>query len=215
MRSPTFLADPKMPLVADTSTVINLIATGCAPSIITAVPNRVLVVDVIPGELNTGRPRGRRDADHLEELAAAGHVRIVSLGDLGWQYFEELVAGPAVETLDDGEAATIAYAVERDATAVLDETKATRLCGVRFPKLRLMSTVDILLHPEVRRTLGEEALSDAVFTALRDARMRVFSHHMAEVVRLIRPERAALCRSLPRGFRSVQKSDQVDVEERA
>lgn len=215
MRSSTILADSQVPLVADTSTVINLIATGCSPSILTAVPNRMVVVDVIAGELDTGRPRGRRDADRLQDLAAAGHVEIVSLGDLGWQYFEGLVAGPAVETIDDGEAATIAYAVEHDATAVLDETKATRLCGVRFPKLRLMSTVDILLHPEVRRALGEEALSDAVFRALLDARMRVFSHHLAEVIRLIRPDRAALCQSLPRGFRSVQKSDQVDVKERA
>jgi predicted nucleic acid-binding protein len=214
MRSPTFVADPKVPMVADASTVINLIATGCAPSIITAVPNRLLVVDIVAGELDSGRPRGRRDADLLGQLAAAGHVDIVSMGELGWQYFEGLVAGPAVETLDDGEAATIAYAVEHNATAVLDETKATRLCGVRFPRLRLMSTVDILLHPEVLRTLGEEGLSDAVFAALRDARMRVFSHHLAEVVRLIRPERAALCQSLPRGFRSVQKNDQFGVEER-
>lgn len=203
MRSLTFSANPALPLVVDASTVINLNATGCAPSILRAIPNRVLVVNVISGELDTGRPRGRRDADRLQDLVAAGHVEIVSLGDLGWQHFEGLVAGPAIETLDDGEAATIAYAVEYDGIAVLDETKATRLCGVRFPELRLSSTTDILLHPDVRRALGEGAQGDAVFAALHDARMRVFPHHFEEVIRLIGPERAALCQSLPKAIRTL------------
>lgn len=215
MRSQTFWADPAVPLIADTSTVINLLATGCAPSIVNALPNRMVVVDVIPDELETGRLRGRKDAERLEELAAAGHVEIVSLGDVGWHHFEALVAGTAVETLDDGEAATIAYALEHNATAVLDETKATRLGSARFPKLKLISTVDILLHPVVRRSLGDEALSDAVFAALRDARMRVFSHHLTEIVRLIRPERAAVCQSLPRVARSNQKIDRLGIEEKA
>lgn len=213
MRSPTFSADPAV-LVADTSTVINLIATGCAPTILDALPNPIVVVDAIQGELDTGRPRGRRHADGLRQLVVGGNIEIVTLGDRGWQHFEALVAGPAIETLDDGEAATISYAAEHDAVAVLDETKATRLCGVRFPSLRLMSTVDILLHPEVRRTLGEAVVSEAVFAALRDARMRVFSHHLKEVVGLIRPERAALCQSLPRGFRSGQKGKELGLEQR-
>jgi predicted nucleic acid-binding protein len=216
MRSPTFLANPKVPLVADASTVINLIATGCAPSIVSAVPNSIVVAEVIPTELNNGRARGRKDADRLQELVSAGHVEIVSLGELGWQPFEELVAGPTTETLDDGEAATIAYAVEHGATAVLDEKKATRLCRVRFPKLSLASTVDILLHPDVRSALGEQGLGDALFAALRDARMRVFPHDLEKVVRLIGPERAALCLSLPKVFRTrVQEAKPVDVEERA
>lgn len=216
MRSPTFLVNPNVPLVADASTVINLIATGCAPSIIRAVPNCVVVTEVIPTELNNGRARGRKDADRLQELVSAGHMEIVSLGDIGWHHFEELVAGPATETLDDGEAATIAYAVEHGAMAIIDEKKATRLCRVRFPKLSLASTVDILLHPDVRNTLGEQGLGDALFAALREARMRVFPHHLENVVRLIGPERSARCLSLPKAFRTAgHDAIQVDVEERA
>lgn len=202
MRSPTFLTDPLVPLVADTSTVINLLATGCAPTIIRAVPNRILAVDVIPGELDTGRQRGRLQADGLQELVAAGHIEIVFLGDTGWQHFETLVAGHAVETLDDGEAATIAYAAECGAVAIIDEKKGTRLCASRFPGLDVISTVDILLHPEVRLKLGDEAFADALFAALRDARMAVFPHHFDEVLRLIGPERAVQCPSLPKGLRA-------------
>jgi predicted nucleic acid-binding protein len=168
MRSPTFLTDPLIPLVADSSTVINLIATGCAPAIIAALPNRIVAVDVIPGELDTGRQQGHPHADALRDLVAAGHIEIVALGDTGWQHFETLVVGHAWETLDDGKAATIAYAAEREAVAIIDEKKGTRICAARFPGLEVVTTVDVLLHPEVRLKLGDRAFADAVFAALRD-----------------------------------------------
>ncbi|MBZ5579842.1 MAG: hypothetical protein LAP40_25075 [Acidobacteriia bacterium] len=202
MRSPTSLTDPLIPLVADSSTVINLIATGCAPTIIRAVPNRIVAVDVIPGELDTGRQRGRVHADRLQELVDDGHIEIVTLGDSGWVHFETLVAGPAPQTLDDGEAATIAYAVERGAVAIIDEKKGTRICASRFPSLGVVSTVDVLLHPEVRRKLGDAAFTDAVFAALQYAKMAVFPHHLDEILRIIGPERAAQCLSLPKAFRA-------------
>ena len=96
------------------------------------------------------------------------------LSDTGWTQFEGLVAGAAQQTLDDGEAATIAYAVERGAVAILDERKGTRLCASRYRTLSVVSTVDVLLHPDVRQKLGEAVFIDAVFAALRDARMAVF-----------------------------------------
>ena len=213
MRSPTFLTDPLIPLVADSSTVINLIATGCAPTIIRAVPNPIVVVDVIPGELDTGKQRGRVHADRLQELVAAGHIEIVTLNDAGWVHFETLVAGPAQQTLDDGEAATISYAVERGGVPIIDERKGTRLCASRFPSLGVVSTVDVLLHPEVRQKLGDAAFSDAVFAALRDARMAVFPYHLDGILGIIGLERAAQCPSLPKRFRnSVPISALAEVE---
>ena len=100
-------------------------------------------------------------------------------------------------TLDDGEAATIAYAVGRGAIAVIDERKATRIGAELFPALRIACTVDMLAHPQVQDDLGKEMLADAVFRALRDGRMRVFPHHIEWVVGLIGPEKVAACRSLP------------------
>ena len=41
----TALTDPAAQLVADTSTIINLIATGSAADIIAALPNRIAVVE--------------------------------------------------------------------------------------------------------------------------------------------------------------------------
>ncbi len=201
MGSRISLTDFPAPLVADTSAVINLIATGCAPAIIRALPTPLVVVDTVPAELEAGRRRGRRDSDRLNELVAGGFVQIVSLGEVASGYFEELVIGPAASTLDDGEAATIAYAVEHAGAVLIDERKATRICSERFPELRVGCTVDILTHPQVERNLGNEALAEAIFRALQDGRMRVLPHHLERVVGLIGEERAALCPSLPRSVR--------------
>jgi predicted nucleic acid-binding protein len=192
--------------VADTSAIINLIATGCAPVIIRALPNRLIVAEVVSAELEDGRCRGRAEADRLNELVANGLVEIVSLGDAASRYFEELVIGPAAATLDDGEAATIAYAVEHAGAAIIDERKATRICSDRFPALPVGCTVDILLHSEVQRVLGPEALATAVFNALQDGRMRVFPRHVERIVAVIGHGRAARCPSLPRSARISSKT---------
>lgn len=208
MEAITFLTDRSAPLVADTSVVINLIATGCAHAIVSALPNPLVVVDVVPVELDTGRRRGRQNSDHLNELVGAGLVEIVSLGDAATQHFSELVIGPAATTLDDGEAATIAYAVEAAGTAFIDERKATRLCVDRYPNLRMGCTVDILFLPEVRSHLGKDMFVNAIFNALQIGRMRVLPQHLEQVCDLIGQERVVLCQSLPRSSRLFPRCSQ-------
>jgi predicted nucleic acid-binding protein len=206
MGSSTALSDPASQLIADASTIINLIATRNARAIVSALPNRVVVVDIVPRELETGRARGRETCDRLNELVTAGVVRIVELGDDAAPHFEELVIGAAAATLDDGEAATIAYALAHAATALIDERKATRICAERFPQLRVACTVDVLIHPDVQRQLGPDMLSEAVFNALHGGRMGVLPHHLEWIVGLIGDERAARCPSLPRRVRASQQS---------
>jgi predicted nucleic acid-binding protein len=198
----TSVTDIATLLIADTSTVINLNASGCAATIITALPHRLAVVDVVPGELKLGRARGRRDADLLDDLIESGHFDLVALDDAGMQNFEQLVVGPAALTLDDGEAATIAYAAVSSASAILDERKAMRICAERFPALRVGCTVDLFSHPAVLNALGNSALADAVFGALVNGRMRVPPRHVPWILRLIGADRAARCTRLPAGVRS-------------
>lgn len=149
----TSLTDPETLLVLDTSTVINLNASGCARKLIQSLPNPLAVADTVPRELEGGRHRRRHDWDLLNELVTSDLIKVVELDDRALRYFEQLVIGPAASTLDDGEAATIAYAVSRKAFAIVDERKANRICSQRFPKLRIGCTVDIFAHPSLRRTL--------------------------------------------------------------
>lgn len=196
------LVDPAALVVADSSTVINLNATGCAEAILRALPNHVVVVDVVPRELEPGRRQGRQDTDLLNWLVAGGLVAIVNLEDASARYFESLVVGSAATTLDDGEAATIAYAAVHGGIAIIDEKKANRICRERFPALRVGSTVDIFAQAEVVRALGREKLAQALVNALRLARMRVLPHYVEWVVSLIGPKQAAICRSSPRLVRT-------------
>jgi predicted nucleic acid-binding protein len=174
--------------------------------IVEALPNPIAVVSVIPEELEDGRHRVRQDATLLYELIEAKLVRIVDMDDGASVHFEQLVVGPAEETLDDGEAATIAYAVSQNGIAVIDERKASRICAQRFPRLGLTSTIDLFRHPAVHSALGTEKLADAVFNALSQGRMRVFHFHVEWVIELIGRERANLCTSLPRSVRVAHKA---------
>lgn len=201
MRPLCSLGNPSMPIVVDTSVSINVNATGCATEILAALPHDVLMVDIVSHELTDGRCRGRTDADHTSALIEAGLVKIVRLGKTGLFHFEQLVSGSAERTMDDGEAATIAFAIEAQAIVLIDERKATRICAERFEDLLVASTVDLFVHPDVQRALGQEALTEAVFSALLKARMSVQPHHLDWVVELIGVERARQCFSLPKSVR--------------
>jgi predicted nucleic acid-binding protein len=192
------LTNSKAVVVIDASTAINLNATGCAAQILKALPTPIVVTDVVVTELEEGRRAGRHDAQLLVELVESGLITIVGIAELQEAHFEALVVGRGVDTLDDGEAATIAYAVEKNGIALIDERKANRICAERYPHLLVGCTVDIFLHAAVQKSLGRVRLTDAIFAALQDARMRVLPQHVDWVVDLIGAERARQCSSLPR-----------------
>ena len=198
MKSRSCLNDPTAPIVADTSVAINLNATRCSDAILGALPNRFVMPKEVALELAVGRQTNRKDADSLAVLVAKGRIEIVELGIVGLEHFTSLVSGPAKDTLDDGEAATIAYALEHDATALIDERKANGICASQYPGLAVGCTVDLLASDKIQAKLGRDRLANAVFCALYYGRMRVLAHHADWVVDLIGVERAARCRSLPR-----------------
>ena len=188
-------------VVADTSVIINLNATGFAKAILRALPNRCVVVEDVSLELQIGRQTGRKDAEALAVLIDQHLVEYARLRDTGIYHFATLVSGSTTETLDDGEAATIACAIERGAVALVDERKATRICAERFPNLTIGCTIDVLAQRQVQAALGSR-LPDAVFNALDRGRMRVPDMYGQWVVDLIGKERAAGCRSLSKRFRA-------------
>ena len=203
MDCPSCLDDLATPIVADASVVINLIASGFAATILGALAVPLRVPSEVKTEIERGRSSGRNDADELTGLVAAGKVTIVELGAEGMRCFSTLVAGPAKDTLDDGEAATIAYAMESDATVLIDEKKATRICTERFSHLTVGSTVDLVGCPAVQAELDQD-LADAIFKMLSVGRMRVLPQHLDWVVAQIGPDRAAQCSSLPASYREIE-----------
>jgi predicted nucleic acid-binding protein len=201
MNSLRFSADPRTVLIADASVVINLNATGRAADIIRAFPNRFAVTANACAELDDGAQHGHDDARHLHDLIAAGIVQRIEVGPRGAAIYEALIDGSARLTLDDGEAATIACAIELAGVALLDERKARSLCAGSFAALRLGSTAQLLMHDAVVAMLGAQAQVEALVMALKQGRMRVPPEYVAEVTALIGPKHAAGCASLPRAAR--------------
>ncbi len=200
--SQSCLTDPSLRIVADASIVINLNASGCAGALLRALPNRLVLVDTILAELRTDRRTGRDDADLVRSVIDADLADVVALADLKLDHFAALVAGPAVETLDDGEAAAISCAVEDGAVAVIDDGKAVALCARKYPKLVVASTIDLFAHDAVVAALGKEPLGDALHAALQSARMRVPRRHEEWVIGMIGAARAESCTSLRGALRS-------------
>lgn len=192
------------PVVADTSVVINLNATGCSEALLAAIPNHVLVAEQVVWELGDEGSQQHADAELLGSLANRQLVTAVGLGRQGQSHFSGLVSGSSASTLDDGEAATIAVALERGGLALIDERKALRICAAQFKELHTATTVDLLRHPQIQETLPREELADAVFNAAYRARMRVQHHHGEWVLDLIGPKRARLCASLSRILRTAR-----------
>ena len=56
------------------------------------------------------------------------------------------MGGHGIETLDDGEAATIALAIEINGMPLIDERKANNICKDNFPTLEIGCSVDIFAH---------------------------------------------------------------------
>jgi predicted nucleic acid-binding protein len=202
------LSNSSRRIVADTSAIINLNGTRRAADILRAMPDRLIVVDIAAGELDVGRKTGRSDADMLAELERSGLLDIDSLGGVGEAIFESLVLGSAVTTLDDGEAATIAYAVENSLSAIVDEKKARRICRERFGSLPLLCSVELLQHPTILTALGKDGLSAALLEALKVARMRVMPEHIDWIVKVIGDANARACTSIPKREKQARSRNQ-------
>ena len=206
MSCPGWPSDRADTVVADASVAINLIATGRVGVIASALPSTIVLVDQVVVELDSGRRKGRRQIDGHRALVTRGYAEVARLGNVGLAYFSKLVRGTAATTLDDGEAATIAYAAEHGLPVAIDERKATRVCQERFRNLSIGCTVDLFAHPSVGRALGRAELSEAVFNALYYGRMRVPPAHREWVIGVVGEERARRCSSLPLSVRGRLKA---------
>lgn len=190
--------------IADASVWINLAASAHFADIVMALDSPIAMVDVVLRELERGIVNGHRAFANIEPLIRTGQIRVVKLQPSDEDLFLSLVAGETAQTLDDGEAATLAVAIRLGGIALIDERKATNIARRRFPTLILRSTTDLLFDtlPYDGDTVGP--LAEALFAALQGARMRVPAYWQERVIEVLGPERARQCKSLPSRLRLAQ-----------
>jgi hypothetical protein len=134
------------PLVLDACCYANLFASGRIVDIVRDLPYQFSVVDVAMREISFIRKGGSGD-DAQEPLpidwrplTSAGVVEILRITGSS----EEAGYVSLLEHLDDGEAATLAVAINRTSGVATDDRKARRHLMSRAPHLLLRSTLDLL-----------------------------------------------------------------------
>lgn len=136
-------------VVADSSVVICLSASLGFEIILRELPFRLLVPRGVMRELEVGRRKGHTTASDLEAQLSAKRAEIVDPTESVPKIYTRLVSPEHGHGLDLGEAETIACAVERNAVALIDESRARRICESDFPRLAVASSVDVFAHPRV------------------------------------------------------------------
>lgn len=198
MTSSSSLDNKPDPLILDTSVLINLHASARGTEILTALPNHVVVPELVAAELEHETSKENGEHRFIQALANGGVVELSALTDSESALYERLVTGG--NSLGDGEAATIAMAAARNHIAVVDERRGRKQAGRLVPAGNTAWSIDLILHPIVAKGIGREAQIEAVYLALRDGRMRVHEDHCDQVVDIIGAHRALNCPSLP-GYR--------------
>ncbi len=183
-------------LLLDASVLLNILGTGITSEVLKALAMPTIVEETTLVEALRDPRDGTSADDIISELLSTRILLREVMDARSLDIFLDLVGANPPDDLSDGEAATIAYAVIRNATAAIDERKATRIARMRFPQLTICSTLDILSSPCVIRALGIESLSAALFDATKYARMHIPRQFEDWVRDLLGPERSTECRSL-------------------
>lgn len=204
MRQPLFSGNVSSNLVVDTSVIINLNATGQGAEVVRAFGVTLRASTIVRDELVADRFSARNDAELAKKLVDDGLLEFVDLDDEGERLFASLVSGSAAETLDDGEAATLAVGAVLGHTVVIDERKAQRIAGGRFTSMQIIMTADILCSERVVAGLGIATVGNLIFCGLVGARMFVPERHHGWVADVL-GERIAKCHSLPVALRQVAR----------
>ena len=189
------LIDFADPLVLDTSVLINLHACRYGEQILAAIPNDIIVPEIVARELENEMSYRKGEHCFLHGLAVCGVVTLTNLTDTEFEIFHELTS--TLHALDDGQAATIAVAVDRHLLPVIDERRAHSRAGLLMNSRAQGWSLDLFLHPRATGVLGAKQVVDALYLALRDGHMRIPSENVEFVITLLGKERSSECTCLP------------------
>ncbi|MCY4325037.1 MAG: hypothetical protein OXC81_03320 [Betaproteobacteria bacterium] len=176
--------------VADTSVLINLIHSGCPAKIVSAAQISLCATDQVLKELKW---------IPAEFESIRRHIKSVTLSGNAHDRYMQIAQEQNKHSLDDGEATTLAYALERNLPVLMDDRKGLRAC--KREKVAFLTSVDVFRRA-LQGSLSRAVVADAVYRALQDGRMQVQPDDEKWVVRLIGKQRAKGCLSLPARLRN-------------
>lgn len=183
-------------LVLDTSVILNLLGSGRAKLVLENIGDRAFAPLAVLNEIKR-EPEfpGTRDAS-LANLLDLGLLTPIEPSEEEIVLALELAGASAPDDLDDGEAYAIACAVGRNAVIGVDDNKARRILSGRWPTISKQFTIELLELAYTRGRLDPSEYTEIIYSALRNARMRVPKEHRKQVIEIIGLKRARECPSL-------------------
>lgn len=137
-------------LILDSCCLLNLYASGQMGPILTTLAEQVRVaayvqeVEALRVYVVSKRAEPRAtERVKLEPFIEAGLLQIVALENEGEK---QLFATLAAQRLDDGEAISLALAIERGWGIATDDKRAQRICEQNYPQVGVVSTPQLLKH---------------------------------------------------------------------
>lgn len=168
------MADSKpSPLVLDTSVWINLLATGRADAIVESLASPIYVPEQVLGELKLDPATRRPFVTDSHPVLAISRTSLVTLSGAELDTFMDLVGAEAPDRLGDGEAASIAVALNRNYRLGVDERKANRILRERFNSIRTFRSTDIINHSSLCSVLGRDIAVECYDLAVKYGRMHI------------------------------------------
>jgi predicted nucleic acid-binding protein len=150
------------PQIIDACVLINLLATEEVKSILDSVGRPSLICSIVQLEsiyLKTGDPNNPKELINLAPFIKEGTLSVCGIeGEK-----EEVLYVDFASVLDDGEAMTLAIAINRAFHLVTDERKARRLFSERIPDPKhLVSTSDLVRHWAQNERISARKLREAL-----------------------------------------------------
>ena len=180
---------------ADTSVIVNLLATGISARILNPFKMNIVLVPAVLAELRRGAAAGHRDfRDDIAQLAQS-EIKMTGAKSVTNQTWLNLMP-PA---LSFGEAQTIAYAHQHSCGVLTDDRAAAAFC--QKTGIATLNTTDLLSAPRLIRQLGKKELAAATYRALTEAKMYVPPKHYDWLSGLLARKHRRNCPSLPKKLR--------------
>jgi predicted nucleic acid-binding protein len=183
----SILKNEGTPIFLDTSVLINLVVADCIEEMPTALNCPLLISEHVLKEF-THDPRDNSDGRPIvENLIKTGIVKIASFSPIQNDLFFDFVGALPPDGLGDGEAGTLACAID-SGFAAIDEKKARKIATRDFPALKLCFTLDLLCAPRSYKFWGEAVVNNFVRLAKIKGRMRVPNEWEKAVKPLLLPD---------------------------
>lgn len=179
---------PAGPLVLDASVLFNLLGTGRSTELLRALGVPCWVEERTAAEIRR-MPGQRTESAPLQPLIDDGCLNLLRMSEQAYETYLTLLSGPSTDTLDDGESAAIALAVDGLGSVVLDDKKARRILATRFPDVRSGTSFSLIVEAARRAEWSEQMLRDAVSMARSVSRMAVVFHERALFAELLAVDR--------------------------